>query len=451
MVINYDKNCNLNGVVFMPNINLKVIAYTSAVTVIGVSLIIAFTIKYGVIDLYGLIFMAVLSIIAESLSIFISGDKAISVGFAITLSALLSFGPVSATWVITLGALLKVTYDEETGYSHLFNTPLYKVLFNVSNYIISCLSAGGMYIFTGGKFIKKSGTLTDIFSSLTINIIPIVIMILTFMFVNFGILTILFRLLSGKEALTQFISNLKWIIPNLLAVACLGIIITIAYNSYGPFAVILFFGPLILARYSFKLYIDMKKANFETVKALTAAVEAKDKYTEGHSRRVAEYVEIIAKEIGLTQGRIDILKYAALLHDIGKIGIPEAILNKPDGLTESEFEVIKQHPVIGYKILEEVDFLQKTKDIVRYHHERYDGCGYPDGLKGNEIPLESRIMAVADSFDAMTSERPYRGALSAEKALSIIAEESGRQFSPEVVDAFQKVMEKSEEADIHVY
>ena len=186
----------------------------------------------------------------------------------------------------------------------------------------------------------------------------------------------------------------------------------------------------------------MKSVYFETIKALSNAVEAKDEYTKGHSYRVAQYAVGIAQEMGLTYEVVDKINTAAILHDIGKIGISDTILNKPDNLSDEEYMRIQNHPEIGAKILFEVDFLKDVAEIIKHHHERYDGKGYPLHLEGNNIPLEASILAVADAYDAMTSDRAYRKAMNSTIAYKIIIKESGKQFDPRVVESFMKYMKK---------
>ena len=181
------------------------------------------------------------------------------------------------------------------------------------------------------------------------------------------------------------------------------------------------------------LYLELKKTYFQTVEALVYAVELKDPYTRGHSRRVADYSIRIGEELGFSKEELEDLELAALLHDIGKIGVKGAILNKPTKLSTKEFEEVKKHPVLGEQLVSKVERLRRIAKIIRHHHERYGGGGYPDGLKGEEIPLESRIIAIADAYDAMTSDRPYRKALSKEEALRIIEENEGLQWDPNLV------------------
>lgn len=175
-----------------------------------------------------------------------------------------------------------------------------------------------------------------------------------------------------------------------------------------------------------------------SIKALVGAIEAKDPYTKGHSERVSDLAKNIALELGFSKDDSKIIAFAGLVHDIGKIGIPESILNKPEELTPGEFEQIKKHPVIGEKILSDIKLADKVRDIVRHHHERLDGSGYPDGLTGKEISIESRIIAVADIFDAMKSDRPYRKGIPVERIKKELMESCGITLDFECVHALYR-------------
>ncbi len=177
-----------------------------------------------------------------------------------------------------------------------------------------------------------------------------------------------------------------------------------------------------------------------TINSLVSAIDFKDKQTKNHSDNVKHYAAAIAKEMGLSKKHIDTIKEACQVHDLGKIGVHDNILTKPGKLTESEFKEMKLHSLAGAVILKPFHFLDKVVKIVRQHHERYDGTGYPDGIKGEKIDIGARIMSVADSFDAMTSERPYRESVSKEEALNELQDFSGTQFDPKVVIAFVKLM-----------
>lgn len=192
------------------------------------------------------------------------------------------------------------------------------------------------------------------------------------------------------------------------------------------------------------LYEDIEKSYFSTVKALAKAIEVKDPYTHGHSERVTEYALMIAEAMCLDERDRQQLKYAATLHDIGKIGIAGRVLNKPGSLTDEEYSHVKTHPLLGDTIVEPVEFLQGPRPIILHHHERFDGKGYPDGLKGMGIPLCARILAVADAFEAMRSDRPYRRALPLEVAKDELRRNAGTQFDPEVVNIFLRTLEQHE-------
>lgn len=185
-----------------------------------------------------------------------------------------------------------------------------------------------------------------------------------------------------------------------------------------------------------ELYKELKDFMISVIKTLVHSIEAKDAYTRGHSDRVSNLTMDLAENMGLRPEEKDALSWAAILHDIGKIGISEDILTKPGRLTEEEFSQIKHHPEVGYKILSPIDQLNGSLEGIRHHHERYDGNGYPSGLKGTEIPLFARIISVADTYDAMTSDRSYRKAKSHDDAIAIMLEVKGKQLDPDIVDMF---------------
>ncbi len=186
-------------------------------------------------------------------------------------------------------------------------------------------------------------------------------------------------------------------------------------------------------------YEELETTYDLTLAALTSALDARDHETEGHSVRVSQLAKSVGEEMNLEAHQLKALERGALLHDIGKIGISDAILHKPDKLDEAEWTMMRLHPDIGARIVEDIPFLQDTLPVIRYHHERWDGSGYPIGLQGKDIPLVARIFAVTDAFDALTTERPYREKISAQEAISYLHEQAGMLFDPEVVSAFEKV------------
>ncbi len=197
---------------------------------------------------------------------------------------------------------------------------------------------------------------------------------------------------------------------------------------------------------------ELRTAYVQTIRALAEAVDAKDAYTRGHSERVGVYASKIARQMGFAKEFIERVYIAGLLHDVGKIGVRDAVITKPDRLTPEEYAEIKQHPEIGAKILEPVDFLADVVPCVRHHHEWYDGSsgGYPDRLAGDKIPLPSRIILVADTVEAMTSDRPYRKALPMDIVITELTKYSGSQFDPVCVDAFLTVLEREGDAFIRM-
>lgn len=192
-----------------------------------------------------------------------------------------------------------------------------------------------------------------------------------------------------------------------------------------------------------KLYENLNNMFLNTVKSLAAAIETKDIYTRGHSERVTKYSELIARELGLEEKEINDLRLASLLHDIGKIGIDEKILRKPSKLTDIEFQEIKKHPIYAANILESIPQMKDIIPAIKHHHERYDGQGYPDGLKDDDIPFFARIISIADAFDAMSSSRPYREALPLDVCLQEIKICAGTQFDPEISNIAIKVLKRN--------
>jgi HD-GYP domain-containing protein (c-di-GMP phosphodiesterase class II) len=185
---------------------------------------------------------------------------------------------------------------------------------------------------------------------------------------------------------------------------------------------------------------SLEKTFLETVEALANALEANDEYTSSHARWITDLALKVGEGLGLDGRALKRLELGALFHDIGKIGIPEAILSKPGPLTPAEREVVRSHPELGEKIIAPIDRLEEVRPIVRHCHERYDGAGYPDGLKGEDIPVESRIILVCDAYHAMTTDRPYRRKLPEEEALRRLAEGAGTQFDPRVVEVCRRVL-----------
>ncbi len=189
---------------------------------------------------------------------------------------------------------------------------------------------------------------------------------------------------------------------------------------------------------------DLESAR-DVIYTLALAIEANDPYTRGHSERVADYAGRLAQRMGLSENEADVIRNAGILHDVGKIGISETILQKPGPLTNEELVSVQDHPVIGEKICKPLRSANTLLKIIRHHQERYDGDGYPDGLKGDEIPMEARVISVADAYDAMTSPRPYRPPMSHRQVIDVLRRESGKQWDPDVVREFLEMIREEEE------
>ena len=188
---------------------------------------------------------------------------------------------------------------------------------------------------------------------------------------------------------------------------------------------------------------SMQEMTMQTIQTIANTIDAKDEYTQGHSKRVSDYSGSIARELGFSPKQIEDIKFIALLHDIGKIGVPDSVLNKPGKLTDDEYQLMKNHTVIGADILKDIGMIPEIDIGAKYHHERYDGRGYPEGLEGDDIPKIARVIAVADAYDAMTSTRIYRNRLDPDIVLEEIRKGSGTQFDPEVADAMVKLLEEN--------
>lgn len=408
-----------------PKINTKLYAYITILAIMAITLIIYLTKTYKINDYVLVIVFSVLAAVAETFIILLPRIGAISVSTALAFTAILLTNPLIAAIVMAAGVAFRCPYVDGKGRVHIFNSPLYKTVFNISQYTINSGMAGIAYV-----IVDKIINVRLIFYNPVAGIAALFVYILS----NTFFMAVLMSILLNEKLSNIWKSSFYGMLINILLVSLLGIILAFAYYSYGTGGMLLFFIPLLFARYTFKLYIDMRKNYFDTMNVLVRAIEASDPYTSGHSMRVGAYSEAIAKQLGLPQGKIDLIKSAALLHDIGKIGIDKKILNKDGKLEKDEFDTIKSHPEIGATIISDLSYLSNITEIIRHHHERNDGRGYPDGLDHDKIPLETSILTIADSFDAMTTNRPYRHSLSLETALNEIKINAGTQFNPDIVD-----------------
>jgi len=374
------------------------------------------------------LFFLTISIFAEFMPVQLPIGGAISIGFPIDFLLILVYGPALAMLIGALGALLGEILERRVSW--------YKIIFNTSQYALTAGISGIVYLKVGGV-IGSEDLLKYIF--------PAFICALTYCVVNITlfVMVVLFSQHEGIKTIWRI--GIKEMIPSYIAEAPMGFLMAIVYMQVGIIGILLFILPLMLARRSFELYAKMRKVYLDTIRALAAAIDAKDPYTKGHSERVSKNAVVLAQEMNLPDREIENIEYSALLHDVGKIGIEDSILGKTDRLTDQEYKKIKEHSMMGANIIEPIDFLKNSYKAVYHHHEKYNGLGYPDGLKKEEIPLSARIISVADACDAMGSDRPYRKKLSKEKIIKELKEQSGKQFDPIVVDAFLGIFEREKE------
>ena len=373
--------------------------------------------------------------LCRSLPIAVREGETLDLSVISVLAVYLTQGAAAAVSIYIIGSLFTFEPSENgKKYKHLFTIGAKKVLFNDSTIILSILIPD--------LIIRLCTSWVPGDLSMPAVVIPTVLFSLLTFFIN-SLLQLTMFFLNSMITPTEAVRILFGLTPNVIAAMPLGLLMGYGYSSEAfMWVVFLMLFPLLLARYAWKLYIDSENARARLITAFIHSIEAKDKYTQGHSERVAAYSVQIAQQMKLSRKQIQLLRQGAVLHDIGKIGISDLILNKPDRLTNEEYAAIQTHPLIGVRILEEVGLENEVLELVRSHHERIDGTGYPDKRSSRELSLETRILCVADAYDAMTSDRPYRKGMTFEQVYKILNECKGTQFDPDVVDALIKSLEK---------
>jgi hypothetical protein len=308
--------------------------------------------------------------------------------------------------------------------------------FNTGMYALTAYAAGRVYIAMGGQVGKLSASsFPGMFPAI---IGAFAVAALTHVIVNHALLggvLWLTRSTEGSARRSYAGVNAKLLSAD-LGYGAFGLLIAALWSVVGPFAPLLVLIPLFVARWAIAQFAEQQRAYEATVGALCQAVETKDFYTRGHSDRVSRGSVMIAREIGMRSDRVEAIRYAGMLHDVGKLGVPTRVLQKTGKLTEEEYAAIQLHPMRGLDIVREIGFLDEALAGIMHHHERIDGRGYPMGLAGTEIPEFARVLAVADAFDSMTSTRSYRGARPIDEAIAELRKWSGTQFDPAFVDAF---------------
>ncbi|MGL4172693.1 MAG: HD-GYP domain-containing protein [Actinomycetota bacterium] len=360
----------------------------------------------------------------------------ISISSNIQLISVAIFGPIGAALSGFL-ALYSQIFLIKSRVTLSREEILWKYLFNPPQYALCGLMAGSVYLELGGSIGANQNISPD---SLVIStVLPLIGASLAILLTNISTMFLAF-LIEGRRkyfpsAFKAFISSG---IPMYLGYIPFGILLAVLWSSgrVGAFSAILIVAPIFLGRWVFSQVVEQRLAQERIVATLVQAVDAKDHYTRGHSERVAYGVGLIGEACGLPENRLDMLQFAGILHDVGKISVPTTILQKDATLTEDEYKILAQHPRRGVDIIADIQFLSEAYDGILHHHERMDGRGYPHGLAGKDIPEFARMISVADAFDSMTSTRSYRAARSVSEALDELAHCAGSQFDPYFVNVF---------------
>jgi hypothetical protein len=406
----------------MRGLPLAAWAYVCGVAALAATLVA--TASYEGLQWPMLAVLAGLFLICESAPALLNTQRAVvSLSFSVGLASVVLLGPQGAALVGTAAML-----------SLHRGIPLVKRAFNGAQYTLCGYAAGQVYLAFGGR----SG-LPDA-ETFPSTIGPFVAAVVTYVAVNL-------LLIGGILVLSQqaAIGDLRWRAVGQLAVTCLGfgmVGLLIAGLWKVPYSAVLAVLPLFIARWAFAQTRAQQQAYEATIATLCQAVETKDYYTRGHSERVSRGSVMIAHEIGMRPERVEAIRYAGMLHDVGKLGVPTKVLQKSGGLSEEEFAAIQLHPMRGLEIVREIGFLDEALAGIMHHHEKMDGRGYPMGLAGDEIPEFARVISVADAFDSMTSTRSYRRAMAIDKAVAELRKGAGQHFDPVMVAAFLTALDR---------
>jgi len=402
---------------------LKVYVYLVFAVGIAVSFYILMT--YRNVSLLGAVLFSILIFAADNLSAPLPKTGSVSVNFGISLASLIIFGPPTAI-IVTFISIFNIR-------EFIKRVPYYKHLFNAGQYLVSMGIASLVF-----KVIYDQN-ITNFFD--TKNIAYILAAAYIFFFLNTILTAGAISISEGANFVNVWIFNFAWLIPFHLFLAAMAIAISFLYKQYGEFTLLFTSLPLMIAQYTYLLRVKERQALLNSILQIVKIMEAKDKYTAGHSVRVAEYSEKIARKMKLNEYDSELLVNLANLHDLGKIQVDLSVLNKPGSFSKADWEEVKKHPLVGYNIVKEITFLKSEASAILHHHERMDGKGYPDGIKGDEISLYAKILMVADSYDAMTTDRPYRLALTTQEAIDELKRNSGTQFDPKVCSIMVELLE----------
>ncbi|MFI0452628.1 HD-GYP domain-containing protein [Actinomadura sp. 6N118] len=411
----------------MRGLPLAAWAYVCGVVALATGLI---AVNFKPLDWETLIVLAVLGVlflICDSAPALLNLERArVSLSFAASLASVVLLDPVGAA---LLGFCAVVTGQRRLStVKRLFNGAQFALCGFASGVVFEALAPDGLKPGRGHWVEHVIG--------------PFLGALVTFVLVNL-LLVAGILLLSKQATLRELLRESGGLAFGCLGYGMFGLLIAGLWPRVGPFAAVLVLLPLFIARWALEQTRAQQQAHAATLAALCQAVETKDYYTRGHSERVSRGSVMIAQEIGMRSDRVEAIRYAGMLHDVGKLGVPTKVLQKSGDLTEEEFAAIQLHPMRGLEIVREIGFLDEALAGIMHHHEKVNGRGYPMGLAGDEIPEFARIIGVADAFDSMTSTRSYRAARTIEEAVVELRKCAGDHFDPVMVDAFLCALERS--------
>lgn len=385
------------------------------------------------------IVLAVLTLLTGSFNLKVPSINAyISISEAFVFASILFFGTPAGTATVLIECLVISLWMKPQS--------LYRVLFNMAAPSVAIWTAGTtFYLLSGIEPYSKA------FTPLPTLFLPFLIFTASYFLLNSWLVAIAVALEKHQSPVMVWWKNFAWLSVNYFSGAYVAALI-VTYTRQIDFGALAIIVPLLVVSYltfrtaigraedSYSHLAELNRLYLSTIETLAMAIDAKDQITHGHIRRVQAYAVGLAKNIGVSDDKLlKAIEAAALLHDMGKLAVPEHILNKPGKLTPAEFEKMKLHASVGADILSAIDFPYPVVPIVRHHHENWNGTGYPDGIKGTDIPIGARILSVVDCFDALTSDRPYRPRLADDEALAILVERRGSMYDPLVVDTFIRV------------
>ncbi|MEU9022647.1 HD-GYP domain-containing protein [Actinomadura sp. NPDC048394] len=408
----------------MRGLPLAAWAYVCGVVALAAAVIA--TSSFTGVDWTKLAVLALLFLICDSAPARLNVERArVSLSFAASLAGVVLLGPAGAA-LLGLSALV-------TG--QRFFAPE-KRAFNGAQFALSGFCAGTVFDLLGGdRFHPEQSRWVE-------NVIgPFLGALVTFVLVNLLLMAGVL-LLSRQAAPRELLHESGQLAVGCLGYGMVGLLIAGLWPRIGAFAAVLVLLPLFIARWAMDQAYVQQQAHAATLAALCQAVETKDFYTRGHSERVSRGSVMIAQEIGMRADRVEAIRYAGMLHDVGKLGVPTKVLQKSGSLTEEEFAAIQLHPMRGLEIVREIGFLDEALAGIMHHHEKVNGRGYPMGLAGDEIPEFARVISVADAFDSMTSTRSYRAARTVAEAVAELRRGMGDHFDPVMVEAFLRALDR---------